>query len=60
MTAQIEDWAGISNLSVTRIMPNTPLSIGEGASGVFHNAHVKVDQKNTVNTLVSAGCNAPV
>ena len=50
---QLETWLG-GNLPVVRIMPNTPALLGAGASGLFANARVSVEQKNIAGMLFEA------
>lgn len=41
------------NQPIVRAMPNTPVSIGEGATALIHNAQVSPTQKHLVETLFS-------
>ena len=42
--------------AIVRAMPNTPAKIGEGATGLFANAHVTQEQKNITEAMMkSAG-----
>jgi pyrroline-5-carboxylate reductase len=52
-SAQLEAWLG-GNLAVVRTMPNTPALLGAGATGLFANARVTPDQRDTTERLLAA------
>lgn len=52
-TAQLENWFGES-AAIVRCMPNTPALVGMGASGLFANTKVSIEQKQLAQEVVSA------
>ncbi|GGB35037.1 pyrroline-5-carboxylate reductase [Roseibium aquae] len=46
--------AAFGPVPVARAMPNTPSMVGRGITGVYPNAAVTADQKDTVGSLLSA------
>jgi pyrroline-5-carboxylate reductase len=52
-SAQLNQWLG-GNMSIVRIMPNTPALLGAGASGLFANALVSDTQKMQADSLMQA------
>lgn len=51
--AALERWLG-GDLAVVRCMPNTPALVKTGATGLFANAQVGVEQKDQVESLMRA------
>jgi pyrroline-5-carboxylate reductase len=49
----IDNWMG-SPRSIVRCMPNTPALIQLGASGLFANAHVSAEQKDSAQKIMEA------
>lgn len=57
-TSQIERYCG-ATLSVVRCMPNTPAMIGFGATGLFANEQVSIDQRQEADSILKTlGINA--
>jgi len=50
---QLERWLG-GELPIVRAMPNTPALIGAGATGLFANAQVSLEQRQLADELLSA------
>ena len=51
--AHLQDWLG-QGLALVRCMPNTPALIGKGATGLYANKHVSVEQKQLAEELLTA------
>jgi pyrroline-5-carboxylate reductase len=51
--AQLDRWLG-GGLAVIRAMPNTPASLGAGATGLFANANVDANGRSTAEQLLAA------
>tara|TARA_R110000868_G_scaffold10639_4_gene51603 strand:- start:4768 stop:5577 length:810 start_codon:yes stop_codon:yes gene_type:complete len=51
--AVIQQWLG-GNVPIIRCMPNTPVQIGAGASGLFANPFVSAEQKQIANDMMAA------
>lgn len=51
--ASLEQWLG-GNPAVVRCMPNTPALVGKGATGLFANAAVSVEQRSAATQLLDA------
>ena len=51
--ASLEQWLG-GNPTVVRCMPNTPALVGKGATGLFANAAVSVEQRSAATQLLDA------
>lgn len=49
----LSNWLG-GDLAVVRAMPNTPALVGAGATGLFANAAVDVDQRSLAGRLLGA------
>lgn len=49
----LERWAG-GDLAVIRSMPNTPSLLKRGACGLFANAHVSAEQRQSANDIMGA------
>ena len=49
----IEQWLD-GQFSIVRVMPNTPALVGQGASGLYANAHVSTEQRDAASTLMNA------
>lgn len=49
-TQHIADWLN-TNTPIVRAMPNTPVMIGAGATGLFANAQVSDEEKNTAESI---------
>lgn len=49
--ADIERWLG-GDLSVVRVMPNTPALVGSGAAGLFANPRVEESQRNLAESIL--------
>jgi pyrroline-5-carboxylate reductase len=49
----IDDWAGGGH-AVVRAMPNTPALVGSGATGLFANERVSLDQRDLAESLMRA------
>jgi len=51
---QMSAWIGGGDHAIVRTMPNTPALIGQGAIGMFANAHVSAEQKSQTEDIMSA------
>ncbi len=51
--ARLQDWCG-EHLAIVRAMPNTPVLLGCGATGMFANADVSPQQKSLAEDIFSA------
>ncbi len=51
--ASIETWLG-DRFAIVRVMPNTPALVGMGASGLYANEHVSVEQRNATEQLCNS------
>lgn len=51
--AHLQDWLG-QGLALVRCMPNTPALVGKGATGLYANKHVSVEQKQLAEELLTA------
>ncbi|MFU8797955.1 MAG: pyrroline-5-carboxylate reductase [Gammaproteobacteria bacterium] len=52
--ASLQAWLGSDMLSIARAMPNTPAIIGYGATGLYANAQVTLEQKKEIKSLFDA------
>lgn len=50
-SATLAHWCGIE--TITRIMPNTPASVGRGMAGVYHSLLVKEEDKVFIHTMIT-------
>lgn len=53
-STSISQWLGHADLSVVRVMPNTPSLVGSGASGLFANAHVSDAEHDLAESILRA------
>ena len=51
-TATLSDWTGLQ--SIARVMPNTPVLVQQGASGVYFNDLVNEEHKQAIFTMLKS------
>lgn len=49
--ALLQTWLGDTSLAIVRSMPNTPALVGAGASGLFANAAVTQEQRDSTESI---------
>ncbi len=53
-TATIETYLQCDQLPIARVMPNTPVEVGLGASGIYTNPYVTEDQLKVINAILES------